>query len=113
MEIGMTPTPHPLSREGHILRLQRTKPTQEEMDTAARVCRWLADHAHFWPEEWATDGDPDATEASAHLNWAADQCDGASEDLITSLDEQVERDACNRNAALRGASEAVPHEEDQ
>ena len=66
---------HPLTRDGHLARMVQTKPTQQELETACTVLRWLSDHAYFFPEEY-DEG------ASVDLAIAADACAVTPEDLM-------------------------------
>lgn len=76
--------------------LTATKPDQASLDTARAVLHWLADHAQYFPEEWATLGDPQATEAAGALRWAAKSC-GEADALITTTAEARERHPVDQN----------------
>lgn len=72
-------------------RLTASKPDQTALDAARLALHWLADHAQYFPDDWATIGDPQATEATDKLRWAANAC-GAADALITTTAEEIERD---------------------
>ena len=80
---------HPLSREGHLHRLAASKPSQADLDTAARVLRWLSDHAYFFPEEYGE-------EWSTLLANAADTCGSDPAQVFLTQKEYATRDAHNR-----------------
>ena len=50
---------YPQTRQGHLQRLADTKPTQVELETAARVLRWLSDHVHLFPDAYHKDAHKD------------------------------------------------------
>lgn len=79
-------------------RLTATKPTQADLDTAARVLHWLSDHAQYFPEEYATIGDPRATETITNFCRAADACGVAVEDLVTTTADLLARDTHNQQS---------------
>jgi hypothetical protein len=67
--------------------LDRTKPTQQDFDTAARVLRWMESHVHLFPEEWSQEPAHD----SEILNGAANRCTVYADDIITQSGDAIER----------------------
>jgi hypothetical protein len=77
-------------------RLATTKPTQEAMDSAMHVVQWLQQHSQYFPEEYATVGDPQAIFPRQALLYVMNACGVDVTMLVTSAQERTERDAYNR-----------------
>ena len=71
---------YPATQAGQLARLREEKPSPEDLATAERVLRWLADHAHFFPLEYYP-------EASEDLAKAANMCRVNVDDLVLSENE--------------------------
>ena len=87
----------------HEARLTASKPTQHELDMTTQTLRWLSGHAQLFPEEYATIGDPTATEAVNKLVWAANASHVHRDDLITTSADLVRRDV--QNALMNSTDE--------
>jgi hypothetical protein len=85
----------PLTARAEV-RLATTKPTQEAMDSAMHVVQWLQQHSQYFPEEYATVGDPQAIFPRQALLYVMNKCGVDVTMLVTSAEELRERDEQNR-----------------
>ena len=75
--------------------LDALKPTQADLDTAARVLWWMEAHARLFPAEYG-EAMGRSQQPVDVLGAAANACGVDVADLITTTAEQLERDAHNR-----------------
>ena len=78
--------------------LEASKPSQAEVDTAARVLWWMAAHPRLFPEEYGEEMGLSRQPVDV-LIAAANACGVDVTMLITTYAEQMERDADNRRIA--------------
>lgn len=77
--------------------LDAMKPSQQDLDTAARVLWWMEAHARLFPDEYGEAMGISQKPVDV-LVAAANACDVDVEMLITTQAEQRQRDADNRQA---------------
>ena len=78
--------------------LDRLKPSQADLDTAARVLWWLEAHVRLFPEEYGEEMSLSQKPVDVFVA-AANACQVDVEMLVTTTAEQLERDAYNRRQA--------------